>query len=375
MKCRFLLLLSLLTLISCSTRSITKPRSQLIAEARSMGHQVRTISEEQEFFKLAEERQKEKVLELIKDRATKENRDETYRLGPQDEVEVSVFDVPELNLSARVMESGNLALPLIGAVPAKGLTESELDSAITERLKTYVKNPEVSVFVTLYAAQKIAVSGAVAKPGTYPLKKGSNIIQEILAEAGGVVERGGNIIYFVPVESSGIQAASGAEAKARLAFASYQKSSMARTGIEIPLDYVLGSNGGIPLEIPVRGGDMIIVPELGKVMVDGEVQSRGAYELVKRMTLLGALAAAGGITYGAKVDEIEVVRDLGGGEKGRLILDLEKIATGDEPDVVLRSGDLVRVPSDSDRRLAQDTFDGFTRVINFGIGGSVNLAP
>lgn len=127
------------------------------------------------------------------------------------------------------------------------------------------------------------------------------------------------------------------------------------------------------MEIPVRGGDMIVVPEAGKVMVEGEVSKGGSFDLAQQMTLLGALAAAGGITYAAKVDEIEVVRAAGLQEKVHLVVDLAKVARGEERDPRLRNGDIVRVPSHSGRRLTQDTYEAITRIINFGVGSTYNI--
>jgi polysaccharide export outer membrane protein len=131
---------------------------------------------------------------------------------------------------------------------------------------------------------------------------------------------------------------------------------------------------GIPVELPVRGGDMIIVAEAGKVTVDGEVNKSGVYELGRRMTVLGALAAAGGITYSAKIDEIEVVRDIGDAARARLLVDLEKISRGELEDVRLRDGDILIIPTDSGRRLTSSTLEGFSRIINFGVGGQYNVA-
>jgi len=230
------------------------------------------------------------------------------------------------------------------------------------------------VTVSNFGSQKVAVMGAVDKPGTYPLKKGLNSVLELVSEAGGVSGRAGNYLNFVPVEISGLSAANDVEARARLALEAQAGLREHTRPIEVALDAIMGTSGGIPIEIPVRGGDMVIIPEGGKVMVEGEVEKTGAYELGQRMTLLGALAASGGITYGAKIDEIEVVREVGLAEKRHLVVSIEDLATGKFPDVKLRNGDIVRVPSANGRRLSQDIFDGVTRVINFGIGGNVALA-
>jgi protein involved in polysaccharide export with SLBB domain len=119
---------------------------------------------------------------------------------------------------------------------------------------------------------------------------------------------------------------------------------------------------------------MIIIPEGGKIMVEGEVMRPGSIDLTRRMSMLSALAASGGITYGAKVSEVEVIREIDG-RKVHLVLDLEKLASGEQEDVMLKNGDIVRIPSDSGRRLTQDTFEGLTRIINFGVGGTYNMAP
>lgn len=118
---------------------------------------------------------------------------------------------------------------------------------------------------------------------------------------------------------------------------------------------------------------MLLVPEGGKITVEGEVKTPGAFELSQQMTLLSALASSGGITYGALVEEVEVIRSLEG-RPADSVVDLNRLASGEERDVRLRNGDLVRVPSHSGRRLGQDTFEGITQLINFGIGGTVSVA-
>lgn len=369
------LVLFVVSVSGCSTRAMTKPRSEVIEDAARDGLAVPSIEEDRQAFFEADAVQQEQMIALVKHRASTSVRDATYRLGTGDEIEINVFDVPELNVTARVRDSGFVSLPLVGAVRATGLTESEFHEELRSRLASYVRNPEITVFVSLYGSQKVAVMGAVQKPGSYPLKKGANSVLELLSEAGGVTDKAGNVISFIPVEVSGVGAATDVETRARMALASDRVVSGASSGgIQLYLDQVLGTNGTIPLELPVRGGDMIVIPEAGQVNVDGEVQKPGSYELGQRMTLLGALAAAGGITYGAKIEEIEVVREIGPDRKAHLVVNLEKVARGEERDVRIRTGDIVLVPSDSGRRMRQDTFESISKVFNFGVGGSVNLA-
>lgn len=359
--------------VGCSSRAKTKPRSVVMSEAESSGAPYRSVEEERDIFIRSEQLHRDRLMSLIRSRSGGEIREANYRIGAGDEIELNVFDVPELNLTVRVRQSGYITLPLVGGVAAAGLTEADLHAELEKRLAAYVKRPQVSVFISQFGSQKVAVIGAVSKPGTYSLRKGANSMLELLSEAGGMTEKAGNYLNFIPSELSGVRADS-EEGRAQLALALSEGEVNTGSGIQIYLDQVLGTTGGIPLEVPVRGGDMIIVPEAGKVTVEGEVQKPGAIELGRQMTLLGALAAAGGITYGAKVDEVEVVRDVAVDEQGRLVLDLERIARGEDRDVRLRSGDIVRVPSHSRRRLAQDTFESISRILNFGVGGSVNLA-
>jgi len=358
----------------CAQRSFSYPRSQIIENADSQGTPIPTIVADRESFFRDQESNQTRVVALIKRRSGSDMQDANYRIGPADELEINVFDVPELNVTAKVRQSGFVSLPLIGAVKVVGLNEGEVVDAISHRLAEFVKRPQVSVFVSHYGSQKVAVLGAVRTPGNYSLKKGANSISELISEAGGLSDKAGNQLNFVPSEITGIGADNDIESRARLALGTQSAAVLRGAAIEIPLDQVLGTAGAIPLEVPVRGGDMIILPEAGKLMVEGEVQRIGSVDLTRRMTLLSALASSGGITYGAKVDEVEVIREIDG-RKVHLVLDLTKLATGEEKDVLLRNGDIVRVPSDTSRRLTQDTFDGLSRIINFGIGGNYSVAP
>lgn len=363
---------AVLCIFGCSNRAVIKPRSEVVAEARHKGIMMPSADQERRVFFQNEQINSQRVLKLIRDRASGSFREADYRIGAGDEIEINVFDVPELNLSTRVQQSGFISLPLIGGVQAVGLNEAELCQRIRQRLAVYVKSPQVSVHISNYGSQRVAVLGAVSQPGTYPLKKGANSLLELISEAGGLTDRAGSFMNFIPAELSGVGSANDVEARAKLALTSYSVQNR-NSGIEIPMDQVLGTTGAIPLEVPVRGGDMIIIPEAGTVMVEGEVDKAGSYELGGRTTLLGALAAAGGITYAAKIDEVEVLRTVDSNRKSHLTVDLEEIATGEEQDIRLRNGDIVRVPSHSGRRLRQDTFDGISRLINVGIGGSVPL--
>ena len=360
---------------SCSKRAPTPPRSEMIAEAREKHIIVPSVEEDNAKFLAFEEQQKERLLDLLKNRSSQDDRDLTYRIGTQDEIEINVFDVPELNLSAKVNQIGFISLPLIGGVKAVGLTEPELQQTLKEKLASYLKRPEVFVAVKKYASQRVAVVGAVSKPGSFALEQGGQTIQEVINLAGGITSKASNFLTFVPgAVVSGVSTSSGdpvvdAENKARMAIS---LASGKQAGFEIPLDQLYGTTGGIPLQIPVRSGDMI-VPEAGKISIEGEVEKPGQYELTQQMTVLAALNAAGSITYSAKIDEVEIIRDISPIDKARFVFDLDAIRSGQLRDMKLRTGDVLRVPSDSGKRMTEATFEGLSRIINFGVGGTVNV--
>jgi polysaccharide export outer membrane protein len=109
-----------------------------------------------------------------------------YRVGPQDLIEITVFQVADLNRTVRVNSAGQISLPLIGLVQAGGLTIPELERAIATKLEAkYLQNPQVTAFVKEFTSQRVTLEGAVAKPGIYPLTGRTTLLQAI-ALGGGV---------------------------------------------------------------------------------------------------------------------------------------------------------------------------------------------
>jgi polysaccharide export outer membrane protein len=111
--------------------------------------------------------------------------EEDYRIGTQDLLEIQVLGVQDLRRDARVNAKGLIGLPLIGSVRVAGLTTAEAETLIAGLYrKDHLQNPEVSVFVKEYTRQNITLEGAVGKPGIYPLKGPTTLLQAI-ANAGG----------------------------------------------------------------------------------------------------------------------------------------------------------------------------------------------
>jgi polysaccharide export outer membrane protein len=108
-----------------------------------------------------------------------------YRVGPQDLLEVSVFQVPDLNRTVRVNSGGEISLPLIGSVRAGGRTVKELEQDIAGKLDAaYLQSPQVTVFVKEFTSQRVTMEGALAKPGIYPLTGRTTLLQAIAMAQG-----------------------------------------------------------------------------------------------------------------------------------------------------------------------------------------------
>jgi len=107
-----------------------------------------------------------------------------YRIGPEDVLEIMVWKNSDLTRTVTVRPDGKVSLPLIGDVQASGLTPDQLKAVVTKRMKEYISAPEVSVLVSNINSYFYYILGEVIKPGKYPLKERTTVLQAI-SMAGG----------------------------------------------------------------------------------------------------------------------------------------------------------------------------------------------
>jgi polysaccharide export outer membrane protein len=108
-----------------------------------------------------------------------------YRIGADDLLEVQVFGVDQLTRTVRVNTRGQVSLPLIGTLQVGGLTAQQAEALVVQKFgESYLQDPQVSLFIKEYTSQKVTVEGAVNKPGVYPLRGPTTLLQT-LAVAGG----------------------------------------------------------------------------------------------------------------------------------------------------------------------------------------------
>jgi polysaccharide export outer membrane protein len=110
--------------------------------------------------------------------------DPDYRIGPQDVVRIDVWKEPEISRTTPVRPDGRISLPLLNDVQAAGLTPTQLAGAISDGLKKFITNPQVTVGVTEINSRRVYVTGEVIKPGTFPLQAGMTVLQALTSSGG-----------------------------------------------------------------------------------------------------------------------------------------------------------------------------------------------
>jgi len=110
--------------------------------------------------------------------------DPAYVIGAQDVLDVNVWKEPDMTRIVPVRPDGKITLPLINDVEAAGSTPQQLAATVTERLRKFITEPQVTVIVTQINSQRIFVVGEVLRAGAFPLVPGTTVLQA-LASAGG----------------------------------------------------------------------------------------------------------------------------------------------------------------------------------------------
>jgi polysaccharide export outer membrane protein len=110
--------------------------------------------------------------------------DPDYVIGAEDVLDVSVWKEPDVSRSVPVRPDGRISLPLINDVPAAGLTPQQLAASVTEKLRKFMNEPQVTIIVTAINSQRVFIVGEVNRAGAVPLIPGMTVLQA-LSSAGG----------------------------------------------------------------------------------------------------------------------------------------------------------------------------------------------
>lgn len=131
--------------------------------------------------------------------------DDSFIIGPEDVLDISVWKEPELTKQIPVRSDGKISLPLLGDIVAAGRTPAQLRVDISDKLKGYIEDPRVDIIVQQINSLKYNVFGEIGKPGSYVLNGGTTIVDAI-ALAGGLKDFARRRkIYILRVDSAGVQ--------------------------------------------------------------------------------------------------------------------------------------------------------------------------
>ena len=254
-----------------------------------------------------------------------------YQIGPEDLLEITLFNIPEAlgmerqvtprTVTVRVSQRGQISLPLLGEIDAKGLTISALEKRLRDGFDKYIYNPQVGVLIREFR-QRVSVIGAVQKPGIVELTGPKSVI-EILAMAGGVSEKAGGQVHI------------------------YRQRGNERESHVIDLALLANGTGLINaanagmINMAVAAGDMINVPESGMFFVDGAVRKPGSYALGRQYSLTQALATAGGIDNELNSSDVSIFRRKGPGQVETLAYNLKDIMAGTAIDPAIQPDDVI----------------------------------
>lgn len=239
----------------------------------------------------------------------------SYLLGPEDVLEISVWNHPDLNKRVIVRSDGFISIPLAGEIMVTDLTTTELSKKIESLLEEYIHSPIVTVSIVEFKKVDISVIGAVSNSGVVKVKPGTKLL-EVLAMAG--ISEDAALLEEVSLTRSD-------------------------TVLKVNVDRLLREGGHQNYEL--KAGDILYVPVVKReVYVLGEVNRPGGYVIEKNTTPADVLAMAGGSTDRANLKKVKIIRRSDKGES--LIVDLDNYleTSGSGGTTYLEDGDVIEVP-------------------------------
>jgi polysaccharide biosynthesis/export protein len=276
-----------------------------------------------------------------------------YVIAPQDVLDVDVFDYPELTRTVRVSSDGTIGLPLLGQLRAVGLTVEALRKDIAgEYSKAYLKDPQITVAVKEAHGQPVSVIGAVDKPGIYELGATKTLIG-VLSLAGGPGKFAGRTVLVT--RPGGFGPMSEVEGLRRVA----------EDQVEVNLNKLLYAHANA-LNLEIKRRDTISVTRADIIYVAGAVRSPAGFALMDRdsVTVLQALAMAGGVGPSASKKRARIIRRGPDGSVVEIPLDLGKVLKGKARDITMAANDILFVPDSAGKAAAKRGAEGAFGVIS-----------
>jgi polysaccharide export outer membrane protein len=224
---------------------------------------------------------------------------ETYVIGKQDQLKITVFEDESLNNVYTVDAEGTITLPYISRIPAAGLTQRQLQERIRSALSPdIIKNPQVRVEIEKFKSQSVMVTGEVRSPMKVPMM-GNKSLLEAITEAGYTTASAGTDVNIVHADG--------------------------RPPTAIDMKDVLAAQAFM-----LRDGDVVTVPKAQLVYISGEVRNTGSYIWTRDMTLAQLVTLAGGLSERGKYGGAQAIRLTQGGAKPVDLREQDRVLPDDQ---------------------------------------------
>lgn len=273
--------------------------------------------------------------------------DEDYRVGPDDVLEISVFEwqmgEKTETLEFRVSETGDIVLPSIGAMNVVNKSVKEIQQALVEELESsnLIQNPRVAVSVKEYRSLRISVIGAVNLPGVYAIHQNVTTLLDMLTLAGGPSADAGRAAYVLRPDEKGKQ-----------------------LRVAIDLEDLL-EKGNYEYNAILQGGDVIQIPRAPSFFVYGKVANPGGYTISRSLRILEAVALAGGLQWDADQSGCYIIRRFDNGNEQRIPVSITAIERGEAPNIFVHQDDVIHVPQSGGKFVMAEAWDVFRGVFTF----------
>jgi polysaccharide biosynthesis/export protein len=259
------------------------------------------------------------ALRFVASAAGAENGD--YRVGIGDKLEIAVFGHDDLVKTSEVGVEGTINFPLVGDLKVEGRTVAEIDDELTKRLASeYLVDPQVNVEVKEFRSQWVTLMGEVRTPGRYALRRNMRLL-DVIAEAGGPTKEAGQ----------------------EIAITRHEPKTGKVQQLRVRMDDLLTANSPAD-NLDLHHGDIISIGERAVFYIRGEVNRPSAFVLERGMTVMRAIAVAGGLTQYANRKEVQLVRSGTEGALESITVNLKAIEDGKVADQPLRPDDVIIVP-------------------------------
>lgn len=303
--------------------------------------------------------------------------DNSYILGPGDQLEIAVFDEASLSGTHQILLDGTVTIPLIGSIKLEGLTMLQAAEDIQNRLFIYLKYPSVNLKLTSRRPFRVNVVGEVNRPGGYTVASGGS--------EGGINNSNSRLQSDVPRLTELIFLAGGITQKADIRNVEIRRLQPSGTEetIRVNLWELLqegvsddpivfdGDSIRVPTAVSIDNAESLMLskanfsPGTVRVNVVGEVERPGQVEVVpSQSSINGAILAAGGFTPRAKQSAQLIRLNPDGTVSTREIpVDFTQAAVNDERNPLLQESDVIVVKPSGAARVS-DTLDVALRPVN-----------